>query len=181
MFIDNSGNVGFQVTPETWNTGYLALQTGVSGAIIASKTGNEMIVGSNIYVTTGGTVNYIINGYSSMISQYNGTIYFKVAGTGTADNPISYTNAMFIDNSGNVGIKASSFGTNAVAVLGIATGTAPTTSPADMIQIFSVDASAGNATLGLRTEAAVVTESVTSDRTLQVVLNGTVYKLCLKS
>lgn len=60
-------------------------------------------------------------------------------------------------------------------------GTAPTSSPADMVGIFSVDASAGNATLGLRTEAAVVTESVTSDRTLQVSINGTVYKFCLKA
>lgn len=59
--------------------------------------------------------------------------------------------------------------------------TAPTTSPADMVTLYSVDASAGNATLGLRTEAAVVSESVTSDRTLQVVINGTVYKFCLKA
>ena len=99
----------------------------------------------------------------------------------TKDGASGTTEAMRIDSNQNIGIKTTSFGTNAVAVLGIATGTAPTTSPADMIQIFSVDASAGNATLGLRTEAAVVTESVTSDRTLQVVLNGTVYKLCLKS
>lgn len=59
--------------------------------------------------------------------------------------------------------------------------TAPTTSPADMVTLYSVDASAGNATLGLRTEAAVVTESVTSDRTLQVIINGTTYKFCLKA
>jgi len=59
--------------------------------------------------------------------------------------------------------------------------TAPTSSPADMITLFSVDAAAGEATLGLRTEAAVVTESVTSDRTLKVVINGTVYKFCLKA
>lgn len=82
---------------------------------------------------------------------------------------------------GNIGVRTQTFGTSAVGVIGIANATAPTTSPADMIQIFSVDASAGNATLGLRTEAAVATESVTSDRTLQVVINGTVYKLMLKS
>lgn len=65
--------------------------------------------------------------------------------------------------------------------LWLGNGTAPTSSPADMVGIFSVDASAGNATLGLRTEAAVVTESVTSDRTLQVIINGTTYKFCLKA
>lgn len=94
----------------------------------------------------------------------------------------SNNNAVFIEaTSGNVGIGITAFGTNAAKVLGLTNGTAPTTSPADMIQLFSVDASAGNATLGLRTEAAVVTESLTSDRTLQVVINGTVYKLLLKA
>ncbi len=51
----------------------------------------------------------------------------------------------------------------------------------DGVRIGSVDISAGNASLSLRTEAAVVTESVTSDRTLQVQINGTTYKICLKS
>lgn len=50
----------------------------------------------------------------------------------------------------------------------------------DGIRIGSVDLSAGNATLSLRTETAVVTESVTSDRTLSVQINGTTYKICLK-
>ncbi len=60
-------------------------------------------------------------------------------------------------------------------------GTAPTSSPADMVGLFAVDASAGNATLGLRTEAALVTESVTPDRTLAIVHNGVVIKLCAKA
>ncbi len=51
----------------------------------------------------------------------------------------------------------------------------------DGIRIGSVDISAGNASLSLRTETAVVTESVTSDRTLLVQINGTTYKICLKS
>lgn len=57
---------------------------------------------------------------------------------------------------------------------------APAAAAADTIQIFAVDASAGNASLGLNTEAAVVTETVVSDRTLVVTINGTVYKICLK-
>lgn len=64
-------------------------------------------------------------------------------------------------------------------VLGLST--VPTTSPADQINIFAADASAGNCTLGIRTEAALVTESVTSDRTLAIVHNGTVVKLCIKA
>lgn len=50
----------------------------------------------------------------------------------------------------------------------------------DGIAIGSVDLSAGNATLSLRTETAVVTETVTSDRTLSVQINGVTYKILLK-
>lgn len=82
--------------------------------------------------------------------------------------------------SGNFLIGTTAAGTSAANVIGIKNGTAPSTSPADMIQIFSTDLSAGNATLGLRTETAVVTEAVTSDRTLSVLINGTVYKILLK-
>ena len=59
---------------------------------------------------------------------------------------------------GNVGIKATSFGTNAAGVLAIGNGTAPTTSPADAIQIWSADllGSAGKAGLHIRTEDGVV-------------------------
>ncbi len=85
-----------------------------------------------------------------------------------------------INASGNVGIGTTTFGTSAAKVLALFNGTVPTTSPADTVQLFSVDLSAGNATLGIRTETAVVTESVVSDRTLSVKINGTTYKICLK-
>lgn len=81
----------------------------------------------------------------------------------------------------NLGIGTTTFGSSAAKVLALFNGTAPTTSPADTVQLYSVDLSAGNATLGLRTETAVVTENVVSDRTLSVRINGTTYKICLKS
>ena len=48
-------------------------------------------------------------------------------------NPVD---ALFVDNSGNVGIGVSSFGTSAAKVLGLANATAPTTSPANMGQLY---------------------------------------------
>jgi hypothetical protein len=82
---------------------------------------------------------------------------------------------------GNIGLGAILWGTNAEAVLGIANGTVPTTSPADMIQIFSTDISGGDATLGLRTEASVVTETDESkfSHKLPVKINGTTYYIML--
>jgi trimeric autotransporter adhesin len=109
-----------------------------------------------------------------------------VADNGAETSPIfvardNGTAVFTVADGGNVGIGTATFGTSAVGVLGLANGTEPSTSPADMVQIYSVDLSAGNATLGLRTETAVVTESVTSDRTLSVRINGTTYKICLKA
>ena len=44
-----------------------------------------------------------------------------------------------IDALGNVGINTTGFGTSAQKVLGVKSGTAPSTSPADMIQLWSAD------------------------------------------
>lgn len=59
-----------------------------------------------------------------------------------------------IDNQGNIGISATTFGTSAVKVVAIGSGTAPTTSPADMVQMWSADrgAVAGKASLHIRSE-----------------------------
>jgi hypothetical protein len=46
------------------------------------------------------------------------------------------TERMRLDSSGNLGLGVTSFGTSAAKVIGIANGTAPTTSPAGMGQIY---------------------------------------------
>ena len=61
-----------------------------------------------------------------------------------------------IDRNGNIGIRTTSFGTNAVGVLGIANGTAPTSSPANMVQLYAEDVS-GSSELKVRDEAGNVT------------------------
>jgi hypothetical protein len=49
-----------------------------------------------------------------------------------------------IDKDGNIGFGITTFGTNAVKVLGIGSGTAPTTGVADSIQVYSSDIAAGH-------------------------------------
>lgn len=65
-----------------------------------------------------------------------------------------YSTKFSIRASGNIGFNIDTFGTSAVKVIAIASGTAPTTSPTDAVQVWSADrnATAGKASLHIRTE-----------------------------
>jgi len=72
--------------------------------------------------------------------------------TGTAQVP---TNRITLDLNGNIGIGLNVLGTNAVRVIGIANGTAPSTSPANMVQLWAEDVVTSE--LKVRDEAGNVT------------------------
>jgi hypothetical protein len=57
-------------------------------------------------------------------------------GSTTALTFFSGSELMRLDSSGNLGLGVTSFGTSAATVIGIANGTAPTTSPAGMGQLY---------------------------------------------
>ena len=88
------------------------------------------------------TSNPYISLYRAGVRQF----YLYTAGTASVDlivdvaKPLNFgTNStikMTLDTSGNLGIGATSFGTSAAKVIGIANGTAPTTSPAGMGQLY---------------------------------------------
>jgi len=86
-----------------------------------------------------------------------------------------------LDGSGNVGINVTSFGTSAAGVLALKNGTKPTTGPADTVQIFSVDRSAGNTIPAVRCEGTGVTDAGITNTTvtnkIAIEVNGTVYYL----
>ena len=73
----------------------------------------------------------------------------------SADNT-NISEKMRIDSDGNVGIGTASFGATAAGVLAIKNGTAPTSSPADMVQLYAEDVTASSE-LRVRDEAGNVT------------------------
>jgi hypothetical protein len=91
------------------------------------------------------------------------------------------TERMRLDASGNLGIGTTTFGTSAVGVLSLGTGTAPTTGPADTVQLFSVDRSAGNTIPAVRCEGSGVTNAGITNTTvtnkIAIQVNGTIYYL----
>ena len=82
---------------------------------------------------------------------------------------------------GNLGLKTTTFGTSAAGVLSLGTGTAPSTGPADTVQLFSVDRSAGNTIPAVRCEGSGVTNAGITNTTvthkIAMQVNGTIYYL----
>jgi hypothetical protein len=107
----------------------------------------------------------------------NGSGVFSV-NTGST----SSANLRLIVNSvGNLGLGTSTFGTSAATVFSIANGTEPSTGPADTVQFYSVDRSAGNTIPGIYCEGTGVTDAaitnVTVTNKIAIKVNGTVYYL----
>jgi len=86
---------------------------------------------------------------------------------------------MRVTAAGNVGIGTATFGTSAAKVFALGNATAPTTGPADTIQIYSTDLTAGNTMLSLYTEGTIVNANTTAATTHRIAIrvNGTVYYL----
>jgi hypothetical protein len=192
--IDGDGLVGVGITP----TARLHVDANAGASVLLAGTnfaGDALFQFTNS--NTGGTSNVrtILSTASAAAGdpflQFNisGVSNWSIGVDNSDSDKLEFTTQagvganikMALDTSGNLGLGTTTFGTNATTTLALFNGTAPTTSPADMVQLFSADISAGNASLGIRTEAAVVSEAVVSDRTLSVTINGTVYKICLKA
>jgi hypothetical protein len=107
---DASGNLGLGVTPGAWATAYSrkVIQFGPVGSInslSASTTNNQTYVGSNIINDSGGT-SRIYADWCSLYLQYLGKHIWQSSSTQTG--VVSMVDLMTLDNSGNLGIGATS-------------------------------------------------------------------------
>ena len=104
LFLNTSGNLGLGVTPSAWNSSYRAIQIGNSGSIFsATGTGGDVYISSNAYLASGGNT-YVNTNFASDYYQYQGQHIWRTAPSGTAGNTISFTQAMTLDASGNLGL-----------------------------------------------------------------------------
>jgi len=104
MRLDGSGNLGLGVTPSAWGTNWKAFDINTVGNI-AATTGVTRIY-HNAYNDNSSNI-YKTSASASMYSQDGSHAWF-IAPSGTAGNAISFTQAMTLDASGNLGVGATS-------------------------------------------------------------------------
>jgi len=99
-------NLGVGVTPSAFGGGFKALQIGQS-AIMSRTTADDVYVLANNYYD-GTNFKYVTSNYASRYAQDSGRHIFYTAPSGTAGNAITFTQAMTLDASGNLGLGATS-------------------------------------------------------------------------
>ena len=101
MYLNTAGNLGLGVTPSAWISTFRALQIG-GRASFYSDSGASTLVGNNTY--NDGQNRYIANAAAALYLQFSGQHQWYNAPSGTAGNAISFTQAMTLDASGNLGV-----------------------------------------------------------------------------
>jgi len=103
--INTAQNVGVGVTPSAWNTGVKAIEGTSDFKVMGGLTFDSL---SNAYLNTSNAWIYRATGSATFVRQTSGEFRFFNAASGTAGNAISWTQAMTLDASGNLGIGTSS-------------------------------------------------------------------------
>jgi len=100
-------NLGLGVTPSAWGSSYKSLDIVSNGGSFGASSYSPF-VSCNAYHN--GT-NWIYKGGTygaSVYSQFNGAHIWNIAASGTAGNAITFTQAMTLDASGNLGVGTTS-------------------------------------------------------------------------
>ena len=116
LLIDSSGNLGLGVIPSDWaSTLYKVLQVSDRGSHFASNTNSYssapyLFIGNNAFsdVASGAGFKYVTTNASAQYRLVNAEHQFFTAASGTAGNPITFTQAMTLDASGNLGVGTTS-------------------------------------------------------------------------
>jgi hypothetical protein len=108
--IDASGNLGLGVTPSAWGSNYSAFQVGYGGNLVAGNGTfpSYVSIGANYYLDSTPTAKYLQTAESSLYQQNGGEHQWFNAPSGTAGNAITFTQAMTLDASGDLGIGTTS-------------------------------------------------------------------------
>jgi hypothetical protein len=111
LTIDTSGNLGLGVTPSAWVSGDTVLQvkSGSGSGALWGRSNSLRIVGNTFF--DGTNYKYIASDYASVMICNPGSVggfNWNIAASGTAGANATFTQAMTLDASGNLGIGSTS-------------------------------------------------------------------------
>jgi hypothetical protein len=102
-------NLGLGVTPSAWNSSYRAFQVANHISLWGNSAGGgALFLANNEEFVGAGTRKYLVTDFATEYAQVSGQHQWKTAPSGTAGNAISFTQAMTLDASGNLGIGTTS-------------------------------------------------------------------------
>jgi hypothetical protein len=101
-----------------------AIQIGQGAILEGRSNGPNMSIGSNFYLDSAAAYRYTYTDYASRYTQAIGTHYWYTAPSGTAGNAITFTQAMTLDASGNLGlgVTPSAWNISALKVFQVSNG-----------------------------------------------------------
>jgi hypothetical protein len=105
MRLNSSGNLGLGVTPSAWGSNYKAIEVAGASAGVVSANVNSLNFGTNF---RNDNTNWIYTFTGQLSTRYemnfNGQHRWFIAPSGTAGNAITFSQAMTLDASSNLGI-----------------------------------------------------------------------------
>jgi hypothetical protein len=105
--IDSSGNLGLGVTPSAWSGFGKTMEFNNAGCYVGNSGATSMQVGANNYFN-GSNYVYSTSNVATRYAQASGQHIWFTAPSGTAGNAITFTQAMTLDASGNLGVGSTS-------------------------------------------------------------------------
>ena len=107
LTLDSAGNLGLGVTPSAWSNSK-AIQVGALSSLSNNSNLGSSEVINNAYQSAASTYTYLFGGNASLARQVNGQHQWYTAPSGTAGNAITFTQAMTLDASGQLGVGTTS-------------------------------------------------------------------------
>jgi len=168
LALDGNGNLGLGTTPSSWGSGRLAIEmnSSIAAYLVNNNTGSLQLQNNSYY---NGSVSVAkVTGAGSSYIQSQGSHYWYTIASVSAGATQTYTQAMTLDNSGNLLVGATATGTTLRVYGGTTTGAicrvganASTFNPFQ----FVYDSSGGGSTSGTQVGTISCTTSSTAYNT----------------